>query len=149
MKESIIASLQDRRVALTTDLWTSVAGQGYITVTGHFVTGKWEVCCKVLATRVLKEQHTGIHLARVLECLRLEFHIGEVLSITTDNAANMKVMAKSAAFRRIPCFSHTLQLAVNDALKTDRLQKCFGACRRLVICIEKTCIYDPCCMYVC
>ena len=124
--------LSQRRVALTTDLWMSVAGQGYMTVTGHYLTKDWTLECKVLATRVLKDQHTGNNLATAIHDIRAKFKITDVVAVTTDNAANMRVMAKVGQLKRVPCFSHTLQLAINDGLKTDRLQRSLGACRRLV-----------------
>ena len=147
VRDELVAAMAERRIALTTDMWTSVAGQGYITVTAHYLTDQWKMCCKMLATRVVKDQHTGVHLAGAMKKLQEEFCIKEVVSITTDNAANMKVMAKEGNFQRVPCFSHTLQLAVNDALRDERLQKCFAVCKRLVsimclIAISQSMIYD-------
>ena len=51
-------------VAFTTDLWTSTALHGYITVTAHYITDEWEMKTAMLATRRVEERHTGRTLGR-------------------------------------------------------------------------------------
>ena len=38
-------------VALTTDIWTSGAVNGYLTVTVHYLDDSWKLSTKVLSTR--------------------------------------------------------------------------------------------------
>ena len=40
-------------VATTTDIWTSVQNEGYITLTSHYITPFWELKSPVLATMQL------------------------------------------------------------------------------------------------
>ena len=43
-KTMVIRMLEEpMHIALTTDIWTSVATQSYITVTAHFVSSSWEL----------------------------------------------------------------------------------------------------------
>ena len=46
-------------VSLTTDHWTSLATEGYITVTGHFIDEDWKFNNCILATRKTTEKHSG------------------------------------------------------------------------------------------
>ena len=83
--------------------------------------------CLCITYRVLTESHTGANLAAAIHRIREEFKIAEVLTISSDNAGNMKKMAKKGGFYRVPCFSHTLQLAINDALKnSQKLRRCLA-----------------------
>lgn len=57
-------------------------------------------------------------------------------TIATDNASNMKAaceILKADGIIRIPCFSHTLQLAIEDSLKrVDIIQTVLAQARRVV-----------------
>ena len=55
----LTTKMKDRRVSLTTDLWTSPTMEAYITVTAHYLTDTWEVKAKVLRNCVMPEQHTA------------------------------------------------------------------------------------------
>ena len=58
-------------VGLTSDIWTSAATQGYITVTAHFISDGWELCSQVLLTREMGEHHTGVKISeRLLEAAK-------------------------------------------------------------------------------
>ena len=62
LKTEVIKEVKGQKVALTTDMWSSVANQGYITWTAHFLTkatGSWVIKNRVLATRNMAEKHTG------------------------------------------------------------------------------------------
>ena len=55
-KSALIEMLKE--IALTTDIWTSVATQVYITVTAHFIISKWK-----LKTCLLQSGFPKIHTA--------------------------------------------------------------------------------------
>lgn len=130
-------------VGLTTDLWTSNANEGYITVTAQYITPQWEQKTKVLATRAMKDRHTGEKISEAIKDITTEYQIPRITAICTDNAANMKTCCQHGEYVRIPCFAHTLQLGINDGLKmgsqqgTGRqqsgiIQKALAKARRLV-----------------
>ncbi len=133
LKAAVTQQTKNNDVAITTDMWTSSAGQrGYITVTGHYIDQSWKMQCKVLATRPLDDRHTGVNIAKSLDTIKAEFLIKDFVAVTTDNAANMQVAAREAGIQRIPCFSHTLQLAICDSLKKEQISKALLSCRKLV-----------------
>ena len=128
-------------VGLTTDLWTSNANEGYITVTAQYITPQWEQKTKVLATRAMKDRHTGEKISEAIKDITTEFQIPRITAICTDNAANMKTCCQYGDYVRIPCFAHTLQLGINDGLKMGSqqgrqqsgiIQKALARARRLV-----------------
>ena len=50
---------EPQHIALTTDIWTSIATQAYITITAHFVSLDWDLKTFVLQTICFPEDHTA------------------------------------------------------------------------------------------
>ena len=88
-KEKLINEISGNQLSATTDLWTSNALQGYITVTGHYISSDWALHSKVLATRVVNNRHTGVNIAMEVENIFSEFKLSKPLAIVTDNAARL------------------------------------------------------------
>ena len=132
VKAEVVTELKDCDVAVTTDLWTSLAMQGYITVTCHFINKDWILKSIVIATRVMDDRHSGSNIAQHLRDIQTEFGIRSLVGITTDNASNMLVAADELGVVHIACFTHTLQLVVNDALKHPTVVKALAVGRKLV-----------------
>ena len=130
-KKDLIDLIKGHDVSFTTDMWTSLRNHGYITVTAHFIL-EWKLHTKILATRKVVERHTGVNIANLLLKIHDEFKIGSVPALVTDNAPNMQVAAKESGIPRWPCFSHTLQLAVEDGLKVPAITKALAFARRVV-----------------
>jgi predicted DNA-binding ribbon-helix-helix protein len=89
LKPTIIDEIRGVHAAVTTDIWTSVAHDRYITITCHYITNHWELKARILATRIMKEQHTVSNIADVIRVVCQEFQLGSVVAITTDNASTM------------------------------------------------------------
>ena len=58
--------------------------------------------------------------------------LDQVSTVTTDNASNLVLAMDLLEWTRILCFSHTLQLAVEDVLKLPQVSRPLVRCRRLV-----------------
>ena len=119
-------------VAFTSDLWTSTALNGYITVTAQYFDNKWEMRSNVLATRVMGERHTGTNIGTQISKIKDEFRVKKCSALVTGNASNMRIAAKELGFAHVHCFAHTLQLAVEDGLIVSQIAKTLGAARRIV-----------------
>ena len=130
-KTELIEFMTDTCVSLTTDLWTSIGTRSYITLTAHFIKN-WKLEAKLLATRPLDEKHTGANIATTVLKLKEEFKIRSIGALVTDNAANMLVAAREAGMIHISCYSHTIQLAIEDGLKMPTILKALAHARRLV-----------------
>ena len=94
-KEKVISEMKGQPVSLTSDLWTSVANNGYISLTGHFIKD-WTLCSKTLATRIIDERHSGVNIAKAICDIASDFEIESISCLVTDNAANMSVAANEA-----------------------------------------------------
>jgi len=104
--------------AITTDLWTACNNQGYIGVTGHWLTPKMELYDILICIDQIKYPHTAenirLELKKQIQELQLN---GKVKHTVTDNGANMvKAIREWEGVDRIPCTSHTLQLCVIKGL---------------------------------
>ena len=51
----------------TTDMWSSMGMQPYMSYTIHYIDSDWKFQNKCLQTQFLPEDHIGIHLAEALE----------------------------------------------------------------------------------
>ena len=54
-------------MALTTDIWTSMATETYMTVTAHYIDPNWKLQNFVLETLSFPERHTGVNIAQKLK----------------------------------------------------------------------------------
>ena len=87
MLNSILANISGR-ICLTSDVWTAVTTQGYMTVTAHYVD-KWKLNSKILAFCELESPHTWIELfGKVFGVLKDWGIDGKIFSLTLDNASS-------------------------------------------------------------
>lgn len=141
-KEILVKKIQScTAVSFTTDTWTSIKSEGYMTVTAHFMSEDWQLHSFVLETKVLEESHTATNIKERLSEVMEEFKIpGEKrVAVVHDNAANMVLCTELISndpswgnAKGVRCAGHTLQLCINAALKTDPICRCIAAARRLV-----------------
>ncbi|MGH0161218.1 UNVERIFIED_CONTAM: hypothetical protein FKN15_040477 [Acipenser sinensis] len=106
-------------IALTTDGWTSLATDAYVTVTAHCITDSWERQDFVLQTKELRGSHTEENVAECISEILDDFNIREsVIAVTTDNALNyVNAVERYLNLVNIPCVAHTINLAILDQSK--------------------------------
>ena len=122
-------------VAFTSDHWTSLATEGYITMTAHFIDKDWNFQNSVLATRKVTDRHTGENTAHEIRAIASEFGLtdNQVAGIVTDNASNMVSCVEHLHWPHIRCFAHTLQLSIRKGFDTvDAISKTIAASKKLV-----------------
>ncbi|XP_061890314.1 E3 SUMO-protein ligase ZBED1-like isoform X1 [Entelurus aequoreus] len=132
-KAELKARLANTHVAITTDCWTSNTTESYITVTCHYMED-WLMRSAVLATESMPMSHTADNLAeRLNEIVHAWGLTGRVIACVHDNASNI-VLANSQPrvdWASVPCYTHTLQLAINDGF-AGTLHQVIAAAGRLV-----------------
>lgn len=112
-------------VCLTTDGWTSMCTENYISVTSHFFDINNELKMFLLDCYKYDDSHTSNNLASELKRIAEEWNIQDkVVAIASDNAANIVAAIKQTEWKHIPCFAHTLNLIVQDSLKEISDIKC-------------------------
>ncbi|XP_014233155.1 zinc finger BED domain-containing protein 4-like [Trichogramma pretiosum] len=110
-----------RMIYLMTDGYTTRSVISFMSLTLHYVTDDFEQKSFVLAVRNMSQRHTGMNINTFLKDQLKEYGLNDESFVSvwiTDNAANMRsAIELSAEWTRIPCFDHTIHLAVKDAEK--------------------------------
>ncbi|XP_029994695.1 zinc finger BED domain-containing protein 4-like [Sphaeramia orbicularis] len=89
-------------VCLTTDMWSSINMDGYLGVTGHFVTPDSKLATVLLGVSGFEQSHTAQHIAEAQRLLMANWGItGKVHCMVTDNAANMKLSVQLLNLRHL------------------------------------------------
>ena len=107
-------------VGFTSDLWTSRAGDQFISLTMSWISPKWRMLRFTPFVHPFHGHHTGLRISLELDDMleELGFESTTDKVCVTDNAANMKVaIAESYHLREYFCNIHSLQLAINDTFK--------------------------------
>ena len=123
-----------QRYAVTTDLWTSRAKHAYTGLTVHNIAGDFSLQSHLLETKEFPDTHTANNIAIELEAILQEWNLplDKLCAATTDNGSNIVLAAEILEWQRMPCFSHTLQLAVEKAMSLPEVSRAIARCRRLV-----------------
>ncbi|KAJ8353306.1 hypothetical protein SKAU_G00208730 [Synaphobranchus kaupii] len=94
-KAELKTQLATTNVALTTDCWSALTTESYITVTCHYIEQNWQVKSAVLLTESMSVRHTADNLAEKLNQSMESWGLtGRVIACVHDNARNI-VSAKN------------------------------------------------------
>ncbi|KAL4637861.1 hypothetical protein ACB092_03G107800 [Castanea dentata] len=86
--KSVLASVPGR-VCLTFDLWTSIATDGYMCVTAHFIDANWVLQKRVLNFCFMPPPHNGVSLfEKVYKLLSMWGIEKKIFCVTLDNASS-------------------------------------------------------------
>ncbi|XP_046387499.1 zinc finger BED domain-containing protein 4-like [Ischnura elegans] len=114
-----------RYVAITTDMWTSIANEDYMAVTAHFYSGaKYALkmthrCLEVVP--FTEVSHTAVNLKSFLLKVFSDWSISsKVVAIIRDNGADITAALNRSQFEAISCVAHTLQLVIKDGLMNNK-----------------------------
>ena len=107
-------------ISFTTDLWTSVNGDPFISLTMHFICNNWKLYRVTPYIKPFPERHTGNNISLCLDSMieelgleKLDLHLFSV----NDNAANMKLGIKMSKYlKEYNCDIHTLERVIKDAI---------------------------------
>ncbi|XP_038137844.1 E3 SUMO-protein ligase ZBED1-like [Cyprinodon tularosa] len=138
-KQNVITELANvSKVAITSDGWTSLAQDHYITVTAHY-SSQGKLQQKVLRTKAVYRAQTGetvaVEIGEVLE----EFGITQkVVVMTVDNASNMDVAAKKLDILKLGCFAHTLNLAAQKVYSIAAMTRWAAKLRAVIVWMKRS-----------
>ena len=75
-KSTLIETLKEPMyIALTTDSWTSIATQRYLTVTAYFISLNWELKTFLLQMMSLAENHTAHNISEKIKEMLAKFSL--------------------------------------------------------------------------
>lgn len=134
-------------VNITCDMWTSRATEGYLAITAHGLTEKFEFVSLLLETVHIPQNHTGDNQADEMMNVFDNWGLkGKVFSVVTDNASSAvacvnKLLRKGYARVHLRCSAHTLQLSVHDVTdKNKTIIQVLKRCRDTVSIFHHSCI---------
>lgn len=111
------------KVAITSDGWTSITQDHYVTVTLHYVN-EGQLMYKVLSTQAVYESQSDPVVAEEIGDVLAEFGVrAKVVAMTVDNAANMDVAAQELQIRKLGCCAHTLNLSAQKVYTVQTVAK--------------------------
>jgi len=126
-------------ITLTTDIWTdTINTKGYLGMTGHFLSlSKLQLESVTLGFLELQERHTSENIIGWLKNLLVKWGIekNQIILVVTDNGVNIKnaVCNFFGKDKHLPCFAHTLNLVVQNALDdTNDIDNLINDIKRLV-----------------
>ncbi|XP_056116949.1 E3 SUMO-protein ligase ZBED1-like [Rhinichthys klamathensis goyatoka] len=123
--DNVRQMISGKKIALTTDGWTSLATEAYVTVTAHFINDVRELKDVILKTAEAQKSHTAENVAECISNILGEYNVSResVLSITTDNAANyINAVERRLQVVNVPCMAHTINLAVRKGLAVRAIE---------------------------
>ncbi|KAK9672036.1 hypothetical protein RND81_12G071600 [Saponaria officinalis] len=121
-----------RKNCLTCDMWTSCVGQGYLSLTAHYVDDEWKLHAKILNFYHLEPPHDALNMhGKLIEFIKEWEITKKVFTVTLDNArcndnmqnllaASLKVhspLHRDGKFFHVHCGAHILNLIVQEGLK--------------------------------
>ena len=110
-------------LSITSDIWTSNQNDPFISLTAHYLDSKFVLHSDCLNVSHFPEAHTGENIADIIHSCLVNWLPEEKVDLiplytVTDNASNMKkAMRLLNPAQHVPCFAHTLHLAVSAAIK--------------------------------
>ena len=107
---------------------------GYMTVTCHFISEEWVFESFVLETAHIDVEHTAVNLSSELRRITDKWNISnKIHCVTTDNAKNIRNAVTQQKWNNLPCFAHTLNLIVTNAIKgVDELTSVIESVKKIV-----------------
>ena len=124
---SISELLQDvTSISFTSDIWSDPhANNAYISMSGHFVNVNYERRDILLNVKHFPGRHTGVAISDIFSEMIESWKIppSKCHLLLRDNAPNISLGAELAQLNSEGCFIHTLQLALNDGIFSQRSVK--------------------------
>ena len=116
--QNTLASSEVSYFSATTDLRTSCAKDPFLSFTLHHISSQWELLSNCLCTRYVVDDHTGENLKDSLLEIFAEWGLNQeqLVAISTDSGANVKLASRLLKWRRLSCFGHNLDLSVSKGL---------------------------------
>lgn len=145
VKQTVLSQLKGAEsgvVHFTSGIWMSTQAREYLTLTAHWVTFASSArphcedhhCSALLDVSQIDCDYGGGSIQKQLECWWEAWvtSIGLQVGITvTDNPSIGKTLTE-AEHSSVPCFSHTVDLIVSEAIKSQRMvQSLLSAARKL------------------
>ncbi|XP_072523493.1 E3 SUMO-protein ligase ZBED1-like isoform X2 [Salminus brasiliensis] len=119
-------------LVLSAEVWSSSKEASYLTVTCHFINKNWELTSYMLETAHLLGEHTPDNVHQQLLRISTEWEIMEKVQVVVINKEGMKKANPAVKWTYMPCFGHTLNKVVREAMDHPDWIGLLRKCRRIV-----------------
>ena len=146
-KKKLTETLQSfwGKIAFTSDCWTSLNTDGYISLTAHYIDKNWSLRKRILNFSFMPPPHTGAVLAeKILMLFKNWGGDRKVMCLTLDNATSndtcvdmlkcqLKLLCDGSYFH-VRCCAHILNLIVKEGLRdvdeaVGKVRECVKYCK--------------------
>ncbi|KAK7886511.1 hypothetical protein WMY93_026132 [Mugilogobius chulae] len=133
---TLLGKKQADYISFTTDIWTSDVSQvSMLSLTAQWLDEDFNLHKTTLHSQELPGSHTADAISQAFEGMLETWHIakGKVHVVLRDNARNMIKALSQCGLSSLGCMAHTLQLAVHEAVLSQRsISDCIAIGRKTV-----------------
>ena len=115
----------------TTNLWSSRTSDPYLSLTVHYIDTEWNLQSHCLQANYMPEDHTGEQLQDALSMSFDEWNLESGFQQACCHNY-IKLACQLLKLKRLSCFGHNLDLAINKGLKDSRIDRVLGLCRKVI-----------------
>lgn len=111
LRAVVVGMLKDETISCTSDMWSSLENESFISLTGHFINKSWAMKSLSLECQPFLRSHTGVAVAEMVSEMLTGLGLSEdtVEAFVTDNGANIVAgFRPNSSIRRNSCLAHTL-----------------------------------------
>ena len=120
-------------MVLTVELWSYRTEEPYLTVACHFVDRLGYHKSHTLETTRCVDDPTAVNIVQQLLSIADVWGIKEKIhTLITAQMPNMKEALANTSWTHMPCFAHTLDLAIKEAMKGESAHVLLKKCRKVV-----------------
>lgn len=105
-------------ISISTDGWTSVLNDGYVTITAHYIDVETDkLCSAMIECMHLEKRYMSANIKDFLNEKFSEWNIENLVKVIVSNdAANISGAIHLGGWSLIPCFAHTIDLIVQSSI---------------------------------
>jgi hypothetical protein len=115
----------------------------YISFTISYLTNDFTLHSVALENKHFQGQHTADAILEALEKCMVDWKLPTEIPIfcVRDNGANLRAAVRRSSWNDVPCFAHTLQLSIADAISaSDGMTNMLQKARRIVTHYHHSCV---------
>ncbi|CAG5054202.1 unnamed protein product [Parnassius apollo] len=127
--------LRATALSVTTDLWTNTNNkESFLSFTAHWLDNDMKFRHAVLQMKHFPMSYDAHNIKVCLEEIPASWDISaaKIHAVVRDNGRNIAKAIDKSIFKAVPCFIHTMQLAIHDALKIDYVAQILQKSRHIV-----------------
>lgn len=118
-KDTIVQKVHNKKIGITSDLWSTLNSDVSIMVLTATVMTGWTRENFILAVKSIKCKHTADNISDIFNKILVSMKVekANIVFLSRDNGSNMVAAAKIIGITSLQCGAHCLNLIVKDCVK--------------------------------